>query len=177
VIRLLLLLVGSGLVVAALAWKANAARQAQAGLDERLRHPEPAMRTKAIRDIGNSGLRPWAPVLLNHLDSGMDETDQAELAALVAANQWEPADDHGVVRLRRWAVDYHGANGSRTGAHRNRNRNGAKGAGAETATLVGARGVTAARATGPGPKPALVQSAERVLGTAVIRLEFAPAPR
>jgi len=159
-IRILILVTGAILVAAALAWKARAARLARAGLDERLRHPEPEMRTNALRAIGNSGLRPWAPVLLSHLDSGMDEHTLRELAARVAANQWEPADDPGVVRLRTWAADYHLVNGNGSG------RSHADG---PTGT------VTPTPTARDDPKPALVLAVESILGTPVVRLEFTPA--
>jgi hypothetical protein len=82
---------------------------------------DPVVRSGGLQAIAGIGLRPWASWLLARtaeLDAidpptQTTRTMAAELAWLVSACQWEPADAAEVVQLRLWATAYHRAQEAR----------------------------------------------------------------
>ena len=104
-IRAVALLVGVVLLAAAALRRWQLLRRRRAEVDAGLRSDDPARRALARREVAAVGLRSYAPTLLALVAELTPEDPRfAEIVALVARCQWEPADEPGVVQLRLWAA-------------------------------------------------------------------------
>jgi hypothetical protein len=98
--ELAVLVAGSGLLGGAVGWRTVSLRRSVDLVGRGLRHPDREMRLEAIDLIGNGGVRRYADTLI---DLAADEQDARVWEAfvdLLARNQWEPADDPRIVKLR-----------------------------------------------------------------------------
>ena len=108
-LKIALIVVGLAMVLVAFAWRARELRRRSGGIDSALRDPDPATRTRALREIASVGLRPWAKLLLARAAEVAPGQEADELVWLIGACQWEPADDPAIVQLRLWAARHHDA--------------------------------------------------------------------
>ncbi len=90
------------LAVGAIWWERNRRRR-RSRVAAGLVSTDPAVRAQALREVSSVGLRPWAPLLLSRIQEVDDEALLGELVWVIAACQWEPADDPSIVQLRLWA--------------------------------------------------------------------------
>jgi hypothetical protein len=102
--------------VAGAVWRTRSRHRRREEACVALLDADPVVRAAGLRAIAAVGLRPWAGWLLARtvqLDATGDDAIEpervmaAELAWLVSACQWEPADAAEVVQLRLWAKAYH----------------------------------------------------------------------
>ena len=91
------------MLAAAAIWRVRSHRRARSLVRAALTDPNTETRRAGAAVIGEHGLAPYADVLAALVASERDETVLEAVAAAVARNQWEPADDPRLVELRLWA--------------------------------------------------------------------------
>lgn len=101
-------LFGLGLVLllSALGWRARRGRRARELVRQALADRDPDIRLAAIRVVGSEGFARYATMLLERTRYENDPVVVSVLAQLVVDNQWEPADNAALIRLRLWAHHY-----------------------------------------------------------------------
>lgn len=165
----LLLLLGLTMVAAGAAWRIRIARLSQEQMAAALRSADASARSRALRRLATTGLRPYAPLVLR-VATASNGLQAAELAWLVAASQWEPADDPALVQLRLWAREHQRLYGTRTPPTLLEGT-----PGATTAPLLGGSlGSADAAAT---PSDGLTPMIENVVGRPVMDARFTPLSR
>lgn len=106
IVELAALLVGAALLLMARRQRVQALRQRRRVLRQAFASPDPGVRRAAIQVAGDEGLSRSADVFVDLLARERDPTVLLALARVVVRNQWEPARDPTMLRLRLWAHRY-----------------------------------------------------------------------
>jgi len=94
---------GSVLVVAAIAWRLVARSRARSALVRALSDPQEAVRAAAVDVVAAGGVSRFARVLWEQAQTETSAVVLDRIVEAVVRNQWEPADNSALVRLRLWA--------------------------------------------------------------------------
>jgi hypothetical protein len=91
-------------LIASVIWRSAKRERASRALRSRLESPNPQTRRDAIDAVTDDVLEEHAEMLCELLDTESNDDVLDALAAAVARSKWEPTDDAGVLRLRRWVA-------------------------------------------------------------------------
>ncbi|MGC8627838.1 MAG: hypothetical protein ACP5VR_09880 [Acidimicrobiales bacterium] len=94
---------GGVLVAVAIAWRLVVRKRASSALVKALADPQEAARAAAVEVVAAGGISRFARVLWQQAQTETSAVVLERIVEAVVRNQWEPAEDPALVRLRLWA--------------------------------------------------------------------------
>ena len=91
-------------LIASVIWRSAKRERVGRALRSRLESPNPQTRRDAIDAVTDDVLAEHVEMLCELLDTESNDDVLDALAAAVARSKWEPTDDAGILRLRRWVT-------------------------------------------------------------------------